>query len=382
MIPFYSGHTGLMRLWPELEPLLEEAIGRGRFVNGPLVARLEAALSAYTGAGAAVAVASGTDALTILLSAAGVGPGDEVIVPAYSFVASATSVVHLRATPVFADVDPVTRTLRPDEVERRIGPRTVAIMPVHLFDRMADMSALRAVAENAGVLVLEDSAEAIGMRQDGRHAGRHGLGGVLSFFPAKTLGALGDAGAILTDDEATADLCRCLRNHGETGRVPYEWAVPGFNSRMDDLQAAVLLARLARLDADIDRRAALAATYDEALAALAPAVVRPAPAPGAVHYVYLVEVERRDALAAHLARRGIGTEVYYPAPLHLQPCFAELGYRPGELPVAERVCARALALPLYPDLDEDAVATVCAAIAAFYESPRAERRRRLLRTSS
>jgi UDP-2-acetamido-2-deoxy-ribo-hexuluronate aminotransferase len=377
-IPFFSMRASIERDVSYLDSLIDEAFDAGRFVDGPLVARLEAQLAQYTGAREVIAVASGSDALLLVLRAIGIGPGVEVIVPVYTFFATASSVVHARGTPVFADIDPQTYAIDPIEVERHLTDRTRAIMPVHPFVQMADVGRLSAIAERAGVALVEDSAQAIGMRAAGRHAGRFGVAGVLSFFPAKTLGAMGDAGAILTDDAGLAERCRRLHQHGQApGAVPYTWEDLGHNSRMDDLQAAVLLTRLRRLDSEIARRAHLARCYDEGLAPLADWVRRPTVTneAEAVVYTYLIEAERRDELVASLTARGIGTEIYYPRPLHLQPCFAHLGLRRGSFPVAERAAERAVALPLYPDLRERQVEEVCAAIADFYAAAHGRRPR-------
>lgn len=357
-VPFFSAAASWERDRPAVRARLERVVRSGRFVDGAVVRELEDALAERTGARHAIACGNGTDALVLLLAAAGVGPGDEVVVPCFTFVASASSVALLGARPVFVDVEPVSYALDPEAVRAAVGGRTRAIMPVHLFSQMADMDALREVAAATGVPLLEDSAEAIGMRWDGVHAGLLGRGGVLSFFPTKTLGASGDGGMVLTDDEELADACRRLAR----GR-----------SSLDELQAAILLARLERLDADVERRAALAALYDELLAPLEPLVRRPRIVPrrsatNPVWYVYLVEVERKPELVAHLASAGIETEEYYPRPLHLQPAFASLGHRPGDFPTAEAACRRTLALPLYPDLAEAAVEHVCRTVADFYGS--------------
>lgn len=372
-VPFYS----IKKTWPRLRPVVEQRLraitDNGNLSNGRTVRELEGTLRRYCGARHAVAVSNGTDALILMLQAAGIGPGDEVIVPCYTFVASATSVAHVGATPVFVDIDPQTYALDPAALTSRITPRTKAIMPVHLFSQLADMPAVLEVAERFGLQVLEDSAEAIGMRCQGRHAGLLGRAGVLSFFPTKTLGALGDAGLILTDDNELASRCRLLRDHGRPEGDPDTVLLPGHNARMDELQAAILLARLERLDEEIAHRAALAGFYDEHLADLTPRVVLPrfparSYATNQVFYVYLIEAEGRDELAAFLNGRGIGTEVYYPTPLHLQPCFAHLGYQRGEFPHAERASGRALALPLYADLSLAEADKVCQAILSFYET--------------
>jgi dTDP-4-amino-4,6-dideoxygalactose transaminase len=376
-VPFFTQARTFDELWPLTAAHIEDVAAHGKFSHGHKVAELERALAAYTGARHVVGVNSGTDALVLLLRAGGLEPGDEVIVPAFSFVASATSVVLAGGRPVFADVDPATYTLDPRSAAERVTSRTRFVMPVHLFCQMADMTGVGEMAGRHGLTVVEDSAEAIGMRWGGTHAGLLGAGGVLSFFPTKTLGALGDAGAVLTDDDRIAELAGALRHHGRIGRtidnfpgISTPTALPGVNSKMDDIQAAILLAKLTRLDADIARRADLAAAYTERLRGV-PGVTRlPVVAPRAVpappvFYVYLIEAERRDALAGHLADHGVETEVYYPSPLHLQPCFADLGYRRGDFPHAEAACARTLALPLYPDLDVADVDLVCDLIRDF-----------------
>ncbi|MFY7065799.1 DegT/DnrJ/EryC1/StrS family aminotransferase [Nocardiopsis changdeensis] len=377
-VPFFDQSETFRRIWPEIRGHCSRVLDDGKFSHGSMVAEFERALERYTGARHAVGVNSGTDALVLLLRAAGLRPGDEVIVPAHTFVATATAVVHAGGVPVFADIEEHGYGIDPDAVAAAVTDRTRMVMPVHLFDRLADMVGVRRVADAHGLTVVEDSAEAIGMRSGGTHAGLLGTGGVLSFFPAKTLGAVGDAGALLTDDDAVAETARMLRHHGRSGRtlaafpgISNPTVVTGGNSKMDDLQAAVLLAKLAHLDADIERRAVLSRRYDDRLRGLpgvraVPGDLPVRPGENRVVYVHLVQVDDRDGLAARLAAAGIGTEVYYPRPLHLQPCFAHLGYRPGDLPRAEELCRTALALPLYPDLAEEAVDRVCDEIERHY----------------
>ncbi|MEU6129021.1 DegT/DnrJ/EryC1/StrS family aminotransferase [Saccharopolyspora sp. NPDC047091] len=382
-VPFFSQARTFDRLWPAISDRVEAVFDNGKFSHGKQVAELERRLCEYTGARYAIGVNSGTDALVLLLRAVGLRPGDEVVVPAYSFVATASSVVLAGGRPVFADIDPVTYALDPAEVERVAGPRTRFVLPAHLFSQMADMSAVSRVAARHGLVVLEDSAEAIGMRQVGVHAGLHGAGGVLSFFPSKTLGAIGDAGAVLTDDPRTAELVAGLRHHGRFGHtldhfpgISTETARPGTNSKMDDIQAAVLLAKLPELDRDIARRAELAAAYRERLADVPgivrlPEVLDRGPGSTSAWYVYLVEVERRDELVEWLARAEIGTETYYPIPLHRQPCFSADYSAKVPLPHAEAAARRAVALPLYPDLTLGQLDRVCSSIRSFYSGRRA-----------
>ena len=348
---------------------LQETVTRGRYSQDVMVDRLENEIRAYTSARYAIAVGNGTDALALLLKAAGIGPGDEVIVPCFTFVASATSIVHAGATPVFVDIDPITYTLDVEQVSARITERTHAIMPVHLFAQMADMTLLQEIAQKANLQIIEDSAEAIGMRYAETHAGLLGTGGVLSFFPTKTLGALGDAGMVLTNHSQIAEKVIALRN------PVLDDEVYGGASRMDEIQAAVLLTRLAELDLDIAKRAKLALHYDVQLAELypqvrTPAIVKRLANTTAVYYVYVIETERKRELIPYLSAHGVGTEEYYPMPLHLQACFAHLGYRLGDFPNAENACLRTVALPLYPDMMEDDVDYVCDVITSFHRGVR------------
>jgi UDP-2-acetamido-2-deoxy-ribo-hexuluronate aminotransferase len=371
-IPFYSGAGSIRRDWAALEPRLRTVAESGRFTYGPLGRELEAAIAARTGARHAVATGNGTDALVILLRAAGVGPGDEVIVPAYTFFATASSVLHVGAEPVLVDVLPGSYAMDPAAARAAITQRTKAIMPVHLFCQMADMRPLKDLADAHGLLLLEDSAEGIDMVMGGRHAGLWGSGGVLSFFPTKTLGALGDAGMLLTDDDALAERARRLRSHGQQTDGSYEYLELGYNSRLDEIQAAVLLTRLETLSADIQRRAELAARYDAGLAALAPAVTIPWIAPTAepgnqIYYVYLIESDRRDELVDHLTEQGVGTEIYYPRTLSDQPVLADLPGARHPVPVARAASRRAVGLPFYPDLTDDQVDTVCELIHRFHK---------------
>ncbi|WP_150243074.1 DegT/DnrJ/EryC1/StrS family aminotransferase [Nocardiopsis quinghaiensis] len=381
-VPFFDQSETFRELWPDIRENCLRVMDRGKFSHGAMVAEFERALARWTGARHVVGVNSGTDALVLLLRAAGLRPGEEVIVPAYSFVATASAVVLAGGVPVFADIEERGYGIDPRSADAVATPRTRMVMPVHLFDRLADMVGVHEVARRHGLTVLEDSAEAIGMRLRGVHAGLLGAGGVLSFFPAKTLGAIGDAGALLTDDALLAETARELRHHGRSGRTLDDFpgianptVVPGCNSKMDDLQAAVLLAKLARLDAGIARRAELSARYDSRLRDVAgiravPGDVAPHPGGGRVVYVHLVEAEERDDLVAHLAAAGIGTETYYPVPLHLQPCFAHLGHVPGDFPRAEAACDAAVALPLHPDLTDAQVDRVCDGIEDFYAGRR------------
>jgi dTDP-4-amino-4,6-dideoxygalactose transaminase len=376
-IAFFDGRASFEQEWPELARHINRVFDLGKYSHGALTTELEESIKAYTHARYAIGVNSGTDALELVLRAAGIGEGDEVIVPAFTFFASASSVCRVGATPVFADIEPGSYAIAPESVRTAMSDRTKAIMPVHLFTQMADMSTLREIAEEAHAILIEDSAEAIGMFYGGVHAGLLGKAGVLSFFPTKTLGALGDAGMVITDDPVLADRCAIMRHHGRMGEtigrisgISNAAALSGMNSKMDEIQAAVLLTRLASLGRMISRRADLAAYYTRRLAGIAevstPVIVERAAAVNGVWYVYVIEAQRRDALARYLAEEGIETEVYYPVPLHRQPCFAFLNGARGDCPEAERAAERTLALPFYPDLGFDGAEFVCRAIEGFY----------------
>jgi UDP-2-acetamido-2-deoxy-ribo-hexuluronate aminotransferase len=363
----------------EIETILNRAaldfaamIRQENFLNGAQVVAFEDAMRVWTGSAHAVAVGNATDALIISLRAAGIGPGDEVIVPAYSFFATASSVAHAGATPVFVDIEPETYAIDARLTEAAITPRTRAIMPVHLFCQMADMPRLASLAAANDLVLIEDSAEAIGMSQQGVHAGRFGKAGVFSFFPTKTLGALGDAGMIVTDDAVFARDCRSL---ADLGRDAASIAtMPGIASRMDDWHAIVLRHRLEILNEAIAARRRHAERLTRRLAAL-PEVATPrfhgrGYDASPVWYVYLMEAPYRDGLARYLAGRGITTETYYPLPLHLQPVFHRLGYEPGDCPVAEAAAARALGLPMHAELTDAQIDAVADAIADFFMETR------------
>jgi dTDP-4-amino-4,6-dideoxygalactose transaminase len=337
-----------------------------RFILGPAVEDFEAALAARLGVGHAIGVSSGTDALLAALMALDVGPGDEVVLPAFTFFATAGVVARLGAVPVFADIEARSFNLAPAAALTRVTARTKAILPVHLFGRVADLEPLRA----AGVPIVEDAAQAIGARDaTGRGAGGLGAVGCLSFFPSKNLGALGDGGAVLTNDPTLAARVRRLRVHGaETKYVHHE---VGGNFRLDALQAAALHEKLAVLAEHDAARQRNAQRYAELFAQTGlvgrGVIVLPEAGPGrSVWHQYVIRADRRDALQAALREAGVGTMVYYPLALHLQPCFAALGGARGDLPESERATAEALALPIYAGLTEAEQEYVVAQVAAFF----------------
>jgi dTDP-4-amino-4,6-dideoxygalactose transaminase len=337
-----------------------------RFILGPEVDALEHELTRSLDVPHAIAVSSGTDALLVALMALGVGPGDEVITSTYSFFATAGCIARLGARPVLVDIDPVTYDLAPEAVRRAVTPRTRAIMPVHLYGLCADMDPILEIAGAARVPVIEDAAQAIGAMYKGRQAGSMGRVGCFSFFPSKNLGAFGDGGLVTTGDERLAHEMRLLRNHGAEPK--YVHTRIGGNFRLDALQAAVLRVKLPHLEGWSDRRRANAARYGQlfAQAGLTGRVTLPVEPPGCHHIFnqYVVRVPERDRVRAGLTEAGIGTEIYYPIPFHLQECFAGLGYRRGDFPEAEAAADSTLALPVYGELTAAQQAAVVAAIAA------------------
>jgi dTDP-4-amino-4,6-dideoxygalactose transaminase len=337
-----------------------------RFILGPEVDALEHELTRSLDVPHAIAVSSGTDALLVALMALGVGPGDEVITSTYSFFATAGCIARLGARPVLVDIDPVTYDLAPEAVRRAVTPRTRAIMPVHLYGLCADMDPILEIAAAARVPVIEDAAQAIGAMYKGRQAGSMGRVGCFSFFPSKNLGAFGDGGLVTTGDERLAHEMRLLRNHGAEPK--YVHTRIGGNFRLDALQAAVLRVKLPHLEGWSDRRRANAARYGQlfAQAGLTGRVTLPVEPPGCHHIFnqYVVRVPERDQVRAGLTEAGIGTEIYYPIPFHLQECFAGLGYRRGDFPEAEAAADSTLALPVYGELTAAQQAAVVAAIAA------------------
>ena len=333
--------------------------------NGPAVRELEKQIAAYCGCAAAVGVSSGTDALLCSLMALGIGTGDEVIVPPFTFFATAGSVWRAGARPVFVDIEPDTFNLDPSKIEAAITERTKAIIPVHLYGQMADMSAIGRIAERRGIFVIEDAAQAVGARQDGRMAGTAGTAGCLSFYPTKNLGGIGDGGMILTDDADLAERLAIFRNHGESTRYRQKWV--GGNFRLDSIQAAALSVKLGHLEEWARKRIANAARYDELLADTG-AVVTPAVREGnvAVYHQYVIRTPRRDGLQAFLKDRGIGAGIYYPVCLHEQDCFASLGYRRGQFPESERAADEVLALPVHPELADEQICHVAERVKEFF----------------
>jgi dTDP-4-amino-4,6-dideoxygalactose transaminase len=365
----------LLDLKAQYAPLREEllaAITRVAdsqiFIMGPEVEALERELADQLDVAHAITVSSGTDAILVALMALGIGPGDEVITPTYSFFATAGCVMRVGATPVFVDVDPVTFNATAEAIAAAITPRTKAIIPVHLYGLMADMPAILAVADRAGIPVIEDAAQAIGARHRGRQAGSLGRAGCFSFFPSKNLGAFGDAGLVTTNDAALATEVRLLRNHGAEPK--YFHARVGGNFRMDAIQAAVLRIKAPHLPAWSDARRRNADRYRALVDELGLAAALTLPVePEGYHHIYnqfVVRGRDRNALRAHLSARGIGHDVYYPVPFHRQECFAPLAPPVGAFPVADAAADTSIALPIYGELTEAQQREVVTAVAEFY----------------
>lgn len=358
-----------------LRPQIEAALGRvldsNGFILGGEVAALEDELAGYCGSKHAIGCASGSDAILLALMALDVGPGDEVITTPYSFFATVSSITRLGAKPVFVDIEPGTYNLDPTLIEEKISSKTKAIEPVHLYGQAADMSVINDIAGRHKLTVVEDAAQAIGAEEDGVRVGSLGHIGCFSFYPSKNLGGMGDGGFLTTNDDDLASKLRALRVHGSEERYYHKYV--GLNSRLDGFQGAILRVKLPHLDDWTERRRANAQTYNRLFheAGLESLITLPVERSGAKHIYnqYVISIpERRDELRAFLTDRGIGTDIYYPVPLHLQECFAYLGHSLGDLPVAEKAARETLALPIFPELKGNQLEYVVASVAEFFEA--------------
>jgi dTDP-4-amino-4,6-dideoxygalactose transaminase len=386
-VPLLDLKAQFAQIRAEVMPLIEQVCESQMFILGEHVRTFEEELSRYGETSFGIGVSSGTDALLLALMALDIGPGDEVLTSPFTFFATAGAIARTGAQPAFCDIDPKNFNLSPSAVQtfierecevrdgllmnRATGGWIKALMPVHLYGQSADMDPLVDIARRHGLRVIEDAAQAIGTEYSaGRRVGSIGDVGCFSFFPSKNLGAFGDAGFCSTNDAELAEKMRVLRVHG--GKPKYFHALIGGNFRIDELQAAVLRVKLRHLDGWTAARQRNAAFYSAAFAAasLGGRVVTPTAAPGQRHIFnqYIVRVHDRDALKAHLAQRSIGTEIYYPVPLHLQQCFAYLGHKVGDFPESERAAAETLALPVYPELSEEQLGYVVASVAEFYKT--------------
>ncbi len=353
------------RIRSEVDAALARVIESAAFIKGEDCALFESEFAAWCGAKAACGVANGTDALTLCLRAYGIGPGDEVVTVANTFIATGEAILLNGARPVFVDVDPITYTMDPAQVEAALTSRTKLILPVHLYGHPADMKPILEIAARHGLRVLEDAAQAHGAEIAGRRAGALGHAACFSFYPAKNLGAYGDAGMVVSNDAEFVALVRQIANHGG-GTSKYDNVVLGTNSRLDTLQAAVLRVKLRHLEAWNRERRQRAEAYTRALSD-APAVALPRERPGArsAWHLYTIRVADRDGLQAHLKAQGIGTAVHYPRPIHLQPSMTAAGGRAGMLPVSEALAREVLCLPLYPELPLEVVDRVAAEVKSY-----------------
>jgi dTDP-4-amino-4,6-dideoxygalactose transaminase len=353
-VPFLNLRAAHERLRAELIAAIQEVIDASAFAGGPFVAKFEEDFAAFCHAAHAIGLGNGTDALWLSLLALGVGPGDEVITVPSTFLATAEAISFTGATPVFVDIEDRTYTLDPLRLEQAISPRTRAIIPVHLFGQTADMDPIMAIARKHGLHVIEDACQAHGAEYKGRRAGTIGDAGCFSFYPGKNLGALGEAGAVVTDSSELKERIRMLRDHGQSRK--YHHAVVGWNARMDGIQGAALSIKLKSLADGNAARREHARHYDELLRGIA-GVITPVTPSDRVHvyHIYPVRVQRRDQVLQTLATRGISCGIHYPVPVHLQEAYRSLGYPRGSFPVAERCADEFLSLPMFPELTSDQV---------------------------
>ena len=358
-------------LAPDIDAAVRSVFDSQHFILGPEVQQLEQEIAAYCSSQFAIGCASGSDAILLALMAHGVGPGDEVVTTPFTFFATAGCVVRLGAKPVFVDIDESTFNLDPAQFESAVTERTRAVIPVHLFGQCAAMDAINEVADRRGIAVIEDAAQAIGAEYCGIRAGSIGSVSAFSFYPSKNLGGAGDGGMLTTNDPEIARKLRILRSHGAANKYYHEWV--GINSRLDALQAAILRVKLRHLDSWTQARRANAERYREYFqkaGLVTDGLVKlPREAEGNLHVYnqFVIRVDGRDALKSFLAERGVGTEIYYPLPLHLQVCFSGLGYTEGDMPESERASKESLAIPIYPEIGETAQRYVVDTIAAFFK---------------
>ncbi|QEL14940.1 DegT/DnrJ/EryC1/StrS family aminotransferase [Limnoglobus roseus] len=370
-VPLCDVNAQYRALQPEIDAAVMRVVSSGLAINGPDVAAFEKEAAAYCGAKHAIGCANGTDAILLALAALDVGPGDEVIIPPFTFFATLGSVLRTGATPVFAEVQPDTFNLDPIEVEAKITPRTKAIIPVHLFGQCADMSALQAIAEQHNLHIVEDAAQSFGAEYRGQKCGSFGSINSFSFYPSKNLGTLGDAGMVTTNDDALAKKLFAFRNHGS--EVKYFHKYVGWNARLDTIHAAILRAKLPHVDGWIDGRRAAAARYDELISGfgIAGFFRRPIAKPDRKHtynqYTVRVAPRDRDDLVKFLRDNAIGCDIYYPLPLHLQECVKHLGHREGDFPVSEEASRGVLSLPMFPEITAEQQRRVVERCATFTE---------------
>jgi dTDP-4-amino-4,6-dideoxygalactose transaminase len=375
-VPFFDLNSQFYSIEGDIKSALDEVFKTQQFILGPKVEALEQTIANYCQTRYAVGVSSGSDALLLSLMAFGIGTGDEVLLPPFTFFATAGAISRIGATPVFVDIDEETHNIDPSKIEEKINSRTKAIIPVHLFGQCADMDPLLQIAKAKQLFVIEDAAQALGaeyrphLNTEGKRAGQMGDLGCFSFYPTKNLGAFGDAGMVVTDNPHLAERTRILRVHGSQPK--YFHKMIGINSRLDAIQAAILLVKFRHLEKWTEERQRRAEQYRSIFQDLLPSVPNlrlPTIQYGNRHifHQYVIRVPERDQLRQFLVESGIGTDIYYPLPLHLQECYSFLKYQRGDFPVSEKVAEEALALPIYPELTEDQQMFVVEKIKAFYK---------------
>jgi dTDP-4-amino-4,6-dideoxygalactose transaminase len=365
-VPLLDLKAQYTKIKDEVEPAMLEVCRSQACIGGPRLAEFEEKIAAYCGCKYAVGVSSGTDALLLALMALGVGPGDEVIVPSFTFGATAEVVNRVGAVPVFVDVDPDTYNITAELLSKRITGKTRGVIVVHLFGQMVEMKPVMDLAGRKKLFVIEDACQSIGASQGGIKCGNFGEFGCFSFYPTKNLGCFGDGGLVVTNDKNRVATARMLRNHGQHSQYGYKTI--GGNFRMDAIQAAVLNVKLKYLDGWSGTRGEHAAMYDKLLAGLPVRTPRIAGRNVSVYNQYTIRVPKRDALRTYLTEKGIGSGVYYPTGLHMEECFRSLGYKSGDLPVTEQLCREVVSLPVYPELQPEQVEYVASMIRAFYNS--------------
>jgi dTDP-4-amino-4,6-dideoxygalactose transaminase len=364
-IPYLDLQAQYWSIKAEIDAAIGEVIDKSAFVLGPAVSGFEAAFATYCQSTHCIGVNNGTNALHLAMLATGVGPGDEVITAANTFIATAAAIAHTGARPVLVDVDPVTRNIDPNKIEPAITGKTKAILPVHLFGRPAPLSEILTIAQEHNLTVIEDAAQAHGAEIDSKRIGSFGIAAGFSFYPGKNLGAYGEGGAVTTSDDTLAEKIRQLRDHGSSKKYHHE--ILGYNARLEGIQGAVLAVKLKYLEAWTSRRIEIARQYNSLLSRL-PVVLPEIPNKVRhVFHLYVIECEHRDALQAFLAEHGVPTIIHYPIPIHRQPAFASLGYQPGDFPVTEHLAGRILSLPIYAEMTTDQITYVAEQIGDFFD---------------
>lgn len=365
-VPLMDIRSQYLELKEEIDKALLNVFDKSNFIMGDEVKRFEEEFSSYCGTKYSVGVANGTDALTLILDALSIGPGDEVITTPFTFFATAESIMRLGAKPVFVDIDPETYNINPDQIEAVISSKTKAILPVHIFGQIADMDRINAISKKYDLFVIEDACQAAGAEYKGKKAGSLGDAAAFSFFPTKNLGGAGDGGMVTTSEEAIAEKVRLLRVHGSFKKYYHETI--GYNSRLDTLQAAVLSIKLKKLDEWNERRRKAASFYNEALKDLPIVLPKEDKSCKHIYHLYVIRVPEglRDKLSEYLTANGVGNGVYYPLPLHLQEACRDLGYKTGSLPEAEKLSREALALPMSAHLTEEDLSYVVEKIREFF----------------